>query len=126
MKRLDYVMVNVSDMSRSVAFYRDLLGFEVKMETPGWSEFKTGDTTLALHGGSKPRTPSPDEGQQAGVCTFGFNTDDIQKTYDTLKAKGVHFVMPPTERAEEGIKLAVCVDPDGLAISFAQMLHTHA
>ena len=28
-------------------------------------------------------------------------------------------VMPPTVQANEGIRLAVCIDPDGLAISFA-------
>jgi lactoylglutathione lyase len=126
MKRLDYVMVNVADMNRSIAFYRDLLGFEVKMESPGWTEFKTGDTVLALHGGGEPRTPSADDGKKAGVCTFGFNCEDVDKTCDALKAKGVRFVMEPTERPQEGIKLAVCLDPDGLAISFAQSLHAAA
>jgi lactoylglutathione lyase len=47
--KVDYVMVNVSDMNRSVAFYRDTLGLSVKFESPGWSEFQTGATTLALH-----------------------------------------------------------------------------
>jgi len=28
--------------------------------------------------------------------------------------------MPPTQREGEGIKLAVCIDPDGLPISIAQ------
>jgi len=28
--------------------------------------------------------------------------------------------MPPTARADEGIKLAVAVDPDGFAISFGE------
>jgi hypothetical protein len=30
--------------------------------------------------------------------------------------------MPPTEQANEGIRLAVCIDPDGLGISFAELL----
>ena len=47
--KVDYIMVNVSDMSRSVAFYRDILGLPLKFESPGWSEFQTGATTLALH-----------------------------------------------------------------------------
>lgn len=38
--KVDYVMVNVSDMRRSVAFYRDTLGLRLKFESPGWSEFK--------------------------------------------------------------------------------------
>ena len=44
------------------------------------------------------------------------------KTYEELKAKGLRFVMPPTQREGEGIKLAVAIDPDGLPISFAQMI----
>jgi lactoylglutathione lyase len=47
--KVDYVMVNVSDMNRSVAFYGDTLGLSVKFESPSWSEFQTGATTLALH-----------------------------------------------------------------------------
>jgi catechol 2,3-dioxygenase-like lactoylglutathione lyase family enzyme len=47
--KVDYVMVRVSDMRRSVAFYRDTLGLPLKFESPEWSEFATGATTLALH-----------------------------------------------------------------------------
>jgi len=32
-----------------VKFYRDVLGLKLKFESPGWSEFVTGETTLALH-----------------------------------------------------------------------------
>ena len=46
----------------------------------------------------------------------------MDKTYEELKAKGIDFVMPPMQREGEGIKLAVCVDPDGLPIAFAQTI----
>jgi lactoylglutathione lyase len=138
-KKVDYVMVAVSDMHRSIEFYRDRLGLPLKMESPGWSEFQTGPTTLALHGGSKPREASTGVGTAggatgdgghgelyAGTCTMGFSVDDVQKTFEELQSAGVSFVMPPTLRAEEGIKLAVCLDPDGLAISFAEPVHRAA
>jgi predicted enzyme related to lactoylglutathione lyase len=48
--------------------------------------------------------------------------EDVEKTYEELKAKGINFVMPPTQREGEGIRLAVALDPDGLPISFAQLL----
>jgi catechol 2,3-dioxygenase-like lactoylglutathione lyase family enzyme len=58
-KQIDYTMVIVSDMARSVEFYRDKLGIPLKFESPEWTEFATGATTLALHGGGvrlrKPR-----------------------------------------------------------------------
>ena len=124
LKQLDYAMVMVSDMRRSVEFYRDTLGIALKFQSPEWTEFLTGTTTLALHGGGVPQKHSgpPSEGKPAGVCTIGFNVDDVDKTYEELKAKGVRFVMPPTKQEAEGIKLAVAVDPDGLTISFAQPL----
>ena len=122
-KQIDYTMVIVSDMARSVEFYRDKLGIPLKFESPEWTEFQTGTTTLALHGGgirlnrrevARIKMPAP----VRSVSTF----QDLDKTYEELKAKGINFVMPPTEREGEGIKLAVCVDPDGLPVSFAQMI----
>jgi len=121
-KQIDYTMVVVSDMSRSVEFYRDRLGITLKFQSPDWTEFQTGTTTLALHGGGIKSTtpPAGDPTKQAGSCSIGFNVADVDKTYEELKAKGITFVMPPTQREGEGIKLAVCVDPDGLPIAFAQ------
>jgi lactoylglutathione lyase len=123
-KQIDYTMVIVSDMARSVEFYRDKLGIPLKFESPEWTEFATGATTLALHGGGVPatQTPSGDPSKTAGACSIGFNVDDVDKTYEELKAKGIRFVMPSTQREGEGIRLAVAIDPDGLAISFAQLL----
>ena len=123
-KQLDYAMVVVSDMDRSVAFYRDQLGIPLKFQSPDWTEFQTGATTLALHGGGVAPTspPTGDPTKQAGSCSIGFNVEDVDKTYEEMKAKGIRFVMPPTQREGEGIKLAVCIDPDGLPIAFAQTI----
>jgi lactoylglutathione lyase len=119
--KVDYIMVTVSNMARSVEFYKDKLGIPMKFGTPEWTEFQTGNTTLALHGGGKPQDAPKDSGaHQAGTCSIGFNVDNLDLAYEQLQAKGVRFVMPPTERPGEGIKLAVAVDPDGLAISFGQ------
>ena len=121
--QIDYTMVVVSDMQRSVEFYRDKLGIPLKFQSPDWTEFATGTTTLALHGGGVPgEHHSGDPSKTAGACSIGFNVTDVDKTYEELQAKGIRFVMPPTQREGEGIKLAVAVDPDGLPISFAQLL----
>lgn len=124
LKQLDYAMVVVSDMARSVKFYRDTLGIALKFESPEWTEFLTGTTTLALHGGGIPQKHSgpPSEGKPAGACSIGFNVENLDKTYEELKAKGVEFVMPPSEPEGQGIRLAVGLDPDGMHISFAQLL----
>jgi lactoylglutathione lyase len=125
-KQLDYTMVIVSNMTRSIQFYRDKLGLKLKMESSDWSEFQTGTTTLALHGGGieQERSKAFEPGKSfAGSCSIGFNVEDVDQTFADLKARGVFFVMPPTQREGEGIKLAVCIDPDGLPVSFAQLLH---
>ena len=123
-KQIDYTMVVVSDMDKSVEFYRDKLGLTLKFQSPEWTEFLTGTTTLALHGGGVARTgpPAGDPSKQAGACSIGFNVENVDETYAQLQAKGIRFVMPPTQREDEGIKLAVAIDPDGLPISFAQLI----
>ena len=123
--KLDYVMVIVSDMNRSVEFYRDKLGIPLKFQSPDWTEFQSEGTTLALHGGGSP--PPPASGQaaassKAGVCSFGFSVSNLEQTFAELSAKGVRFVMPPRTQEAEGIKLAVCIDPDGLPISFTESI----
>src|ERR1043165_9956298 len=121
-KQLDYTMIVVSDMQRSVEFYRDQLGIPLKFQSPEWTEFATGSTTLALHGGGVPGpSPHDDPSKGAGACARGFSVDDVDKTYQELQEKGIRFVMPPTQREGEGIKLPVPIDPDGLPISFAQL-----
>lgn len=126
--KVDYVMVNVSDMRRSVAFYRDMLGLPLRFESPGWSELETGATTLALHVAPR-RVADADatlEGPIAGRCSIGFSVESLDATYSELQSRGARFVMPPTEQANEGIRLAICVDPDGLEISFAEPIAREA
>jgi len=117
-EHVDYVMIMVSDMSRSVRFYRDQLGIPLKSESPEWTEFETGTTVLALHGGGKPNVASQEP--KAGTASIGFYVENLEQTFNELKGKGIVFTMPPTDRDEEMIKLAVCLDPDGLPISIAE------
>ena len=121
-KQVDYTMIVVSNMDRSVEFYRDKLGIPLRFQSPDWTEFDTGATTLALHGGGVPGESRGDQSKAAGTCSIGFNVANVDQTYQELKAKGITFVMPPTQREGEPIKLTVCLDPDGLPVSFAQMI----
>src|SRR5713226_2543744 len=116
-------MVTVSDMPRSVKFYRETLGLPLKYETKEWTEFQTGKTTLALHSGGKPSeavTSSRD--MIAGTCSVGFTVPDIEKSFRDLQSRGVRFVMTPKAREGEGIKLAIFLNPDGLPISLSETI----
>ena len=59
--------VMVSDMERSVQFYRDTLGLKLRFQSPDWTEFDLGTTTLALHGGGKPAPPGTGPPESIGA-----------------------------------------------------------
>jgi catechol 2,3-dioxygenase-like lactoylglutathione lyase family enzyme len=88
----DYFIVYVSDMQRSVAFYRDVLGLPMKFTSPGWTEFATGSTTVALHGaGTAPSGAEQVSLPPSGQAQLGFMVDDLQAPYEALVAFDVHF-----------------------------------
>jgi lactoylglutathione lyase len=88
--QLRYAIKFVADMDKAVKFYRDMLGLQLKFESPGWSEFVTGETTLALHPAS--------EKNPAGKVELGFTVADVEAFYRDMSAKGVLFSMPPTKQ----------------------------
>lgn len=116
--KIDYVMVMVADMDRSIVFYRDLLGLRVRFTSPEWTELDTGHTTLALHAGGK-RGEGCDK-RLAGTASIGFYVKDVDAAARELRARGVKFLLEPENRPGEPIRLAVISDPDGLEINLAQ------
>jgi lactoylglutathione lyase len=106
--KLGYVIVFVSDMDRAVKFYRDTLGLPLKFSSPHWSEFVTGDTTLALHPAS--------EKSPAGAVRLGFNVPAVETFYREMTAKGVNFSDPPKKQDFGGV-LAAFVDSEGAVCS---------
>ncbi|HEY1378830.1 MAG TPA: VOC family protein [Gemmataceae bacterium] len=117
--RVNYAIVFVSDMKRSVAFYRDVLGLPLKFESPGWTEFATGGATLALHlsetansGGDSAKHPP------AGRCRPGLGVPDLDEFHKRVVAQGVPCLQEPT--TVFGTRVAQYADPDGLAISVGE------
>ena len=93
--KLSYVIKFVANMDRAVNFYRDVVGLNLKFQSPGRSEFATGDTTLALHPAS--------EKNPAGKVEVGFDVPIVQKFYEEMVMKGVRFVMPRKEQEYGGL-----------------------
>lgn len=119
LQKPDYIIVYVSDMQRSTAFYRDVLGLPLKFTSPGWTEFHTGATTVALHTTGDQKV-APHQGRPlAGQAHIGFVVDDIQAVYEDLKAQDVQFSLAPQAQTS-GVTLAVLQDPDGLGITLQQ------
>src|SRR5215467_4137247 len=96
--QLRYVIKFVANMDKAVKFHRDVLGLTLKFESPGWSEFATGETTLALH-------PASDK-NPAGKVELGFTVADVEAFYRDMTAKGVLFSMPPTQAYDAGFSVS--------------------
>jgi lactoylglutathione lyase len=107
--RIDYAIVFVSDMSRSVAYYRDVIGLPLKFETPEWTEFATEGSTLALHKAGEGSLGDPNA---PGTCRTGFSVPDIEAFHERMMEHGVECVEAPRESF--GAKLAQYADPDGM------------
>jgi len=108
--KFTYVFEFVADMDRAVKFYRDVIGLTLKFESPGWSEFSTGETTFALHPAS--------EKNPAGKVEFGFSVPNLQQFHDEMSKKGVSFPMAP-KKQDFGGMLAQFVDSEGAHVSVA-------
>ncbi|MGN9910909.1 VOC family protein [Phytohabitans sp. LJ34] len=111
------VTVLVTDLARSIEFYRDMLGFYEIDGGDGNAVLASGDTRLVLRVISDV---SP-----AGPRTVHLNLEvgDIQTTHEELKAKGVKFTYGPRP-VNKGAKLelwaAAFKDPDGHGIAITQ------
>jgi catechol 2,3-dioxygenase-like lactoylglutathione lyase family enzyme len=112
-QRLSHATVWVLNQDSAYDFYVNKLGFEVRDDHKmdhGFRWLTVGpkgqpDLNIVL----MPTDPSPIMDQETsdalrtlirkGKMGGGvFHTADIQKTYEELKAKGVVFTQPPTER----------------------------
>ncbi len=111
-QRQSHTSVHVLDQDRAKAFYTEKLGFDVredvKLGTFRWLTVGPKgqpDHQIIL----MPIAPSPFMDEEAcatlrglvakhGVSSGVFQTADCKATYEELKAKGVEFVQPPSDR----------------------------
>jgi lactoylglutathione lyase len=114
MTEFSHAIIFVSDMDRSIAFYRDVLGLPVRFESAKWTEFDTPGCTLALHLADDlgPAGP-PQDAIPAGVCHPSYAVEDLDDFHQEMVARGVPCLQPPKEE-DFGGRLAGYADPDGL------------
>jgi lactoylglutathione lyase len=104
---LTYAIRFVGNMDAAVRFHVANLGLVLRFQSPEWSEFETGSTTLALH---KASAEHP-----AGSCELGFGVPDIDRFFAAQTAQGTHVVAPPTDL--HGQRIMKLRDADGAEIS---------
>jgi predicted enzyme related to lactoylglutathione lyase len=95
-KGIKFVNIPVTDQERALAFYTEKLGFTVATNQPmgpgqRWIELKIpgAETRVSLF------TPPGHEARVGTFVPLSLWADDVQGTYETLRARGVEFVAPP-------------------------------
>ena len=117
--RVSYAIVFVSDMARSINFYRDTIGLRLKFESPEWTEFDTDGATLALHPGEGSAAPDNDQDHPPpGRCRPGLSVPDLDTFHQRMLENGVRCLQEP--ESVFGARLARYADPDGLAVSVSE------
>lgn len=134
----------VRDMARSLAFYRDLLGFELLHERPAvtstyfrkiigfpdsvvhaaYLRIPGTDHCLELFEYKHPRgIPQDLTPNNPGSSHVAYLVDDIKALYERLKAAGVEFISEPIY-LDEGPNVGgwdvYMKDPDGIIIELHQ------
>jgi|SRR4051812_8550484 lactoylglutathione lyase len=110
--RVGYINVGVRDLERSVAFYRDVLGFKLESSSPEFSyaRFDVNGFRLGMGAGEVDQfTGRPPGGRHTGI---GLTVQDVNAAYNELKGKGVEFPMVPAKMPWGGF-MGIFSDPDG-------------
>ncbi|HET9623221.1 MAG TPA: VOC family protein [Kofleriaceae bacterium] len=96
-KGIKFVNIPVADQARALKFYTEQLGLAIatdqEMGPAGqrWIELRIpgAETRISLF------TPPGHEDRVGSFVPLSLWSDDVEGTYETLKARGVEFVAPP-------------------------------
>lgn len=118
-------LIQVFDMAMSLAFYRDLLGFEVvQQSSPGddcdWAWLKHGTAQLMLNtryeAPDRPAAPDPMRVVAHDDTCFYLGAPDVDAVYAYLRERGVD--VGASSVTPYGMKQLYLKDPDGFGICF--------
>ncbi len=121
-----WVTINVKDMEKSLAFYRDVVGLPVHrtMKPMPGAEIaflgKAGGTQVELIRNDKNANPS-----YGADISLGFVVESADAAMADLKAKGVAIHSGPFS-PNPSIKFFYALDPNGLKIQFVEHAGTPA
>lgn len=142
-QRPHHTGIQVADLERSVAFYRDILGFELVFQWNPQAEYIrtiTGYPDADIHAAvlrmpgsdvfleileyrNVEKAPVDTRTANPGTAHMAFFTDDCDALYAELKAKGVDSVSEPVTPSigpNKGGRAVYMIDPDGIRVEFIQ------
>ena len=142
-KDVRHIGIVVTDMEKSLKFYRDLLGLKVKSLEDEEGEFldnmlahenvknkvaklytKNGNALIELIDSRSYANKKDRDFFTIGASHFAFTVDDLEKTYDYLVKNGVKFTAPPQQTPDRFAKVTFCEDPDGTPIELVEVINT--
>jgi methylmalonyl-CoA/ethylmalonyl-CoA epimerase len=89
LSQIGQIAINVRDLQRAVAFYRDTLGMRFLFQAPGGlAFFDVGGVRLMLGVAEKEEFDHP-------ASVIYYTVPDIDAAYETLAARGVTFIDKP-------------------------------
>ena len=116
--------VLVSDIGKSLEFYRDFLGLQFVGERPVWYgvihrlRFGQSDFKLVLPNERIQKGPIGLE-RQLGYRYVTFEVKNLSEICKKLKEKGIKFYVEEREPMP-GVRFAMVEDPDGNIVEFLQ------
>ena len=112
LKRLKFTTIPVQDQGRALEFYTKKLGLRVFTDQV-WGESRW--IELQVPGAETMVVLFRQPGQEPGSTPAAvFVADNVQATYEELKAKGVEFTQPP--KKEHWGEHAILKDSEGNSI----------
>jgi predicted enzyme related to lactoylglutathione lyase len=100
---VNQVIVDVEDQDRALKFWTERMEFVLVQDAPygeagRWIEVQTPDraTVLVLRLRQADPPTAPDERPTSNIF---FYCDDLPRTYDELRARGVEFPQPPVQQS---------------------------
>jgi catechol 2,3-dioxygenase-like lactoylglutathione lyase family enzyme len=117
----------VADVERSVAFYRDRIGFEVEAlyDDPPYATLTLAGTRLSLAEQGHPADDRPGVSMVAPADSSQANAvvvvevEDARAEHRRLTEAGTRFLADPYEPPWGGCRF-FCVDPDGYLVEIEQ------
>ncbi|MGI0532165.1 VOC family protein [Bacillus pfraonensis] len=127
--KLLQIRLLVKDFKKSAMFYRDILEFPVSWyeENMEYALFNNGETKIELVS-RKVMTElvrernKPLEAEHQSKFLLQCEVEDVDKTYNRLREKGIEFVNEPHDRKEWRARVAHFRDPDDNLIEIYKML----
>jgi len=130
-KKIDHIEIVTSQPDKTVAFYTGVLGFKLKFRDrvplpDGGGALDIvyldlGGTAVELLTYSGVPVEPPTQKVQLGYRMIALEVDDMRKTLEDLKAKGIEPVWGPIFR--ERYARAEIRDPNGFHIELRQWMH---